>query len=103
MEASGAIDPMEGICLFLWSDAPATTKPLTRTRARAVHIPIDRSVYAAAGKWTGEGPSLGSETLDGGEKRKLARACGSDQHLLSGAAGNRTRRIKWLELRKYWI
>jgi hypothetical protein len=25
-------------------------------------------VYAAAGKWTGEGSSLGSETLDGGEK-----------------------------------
>jgi hypothetical protein len=31
-------------------------------------------VYAAAGEWTGEGPSLGSETLDGGEKRKLAKA-----------------------------
>jgi hypothetical protein len=45
MEASEAIDPMEGICLFLWSDALPTTRPLTRTRAlllRAVRTPIDR-------------------------------------------------------------
>jgi hypothetical protein len=26
MEASGAIDPMEGIWLFLWSDALPTTR-----------------------------------------------------------------------------
>ncbi|MDT5201602.1 MAG: hypothetical protein QOH34_3124 [Mycobacterium sp.] len=38
-----------------------------------------------------------------GEKRKLARACGSDQHLLGGAAGNRTRRINQRELRKRGI
>jgi hypothetical protein len=71
MEAFGAIDPMEGIWLFLWSDALPTTRPLKRTRAlllRAARKLIDRSVYAAAGNWTGEGSSLGSETLDGGEK-----------------------------------
>jgi hypothetical protein len=38
-----------------------------------------------------------------GEKRKLARACGSDQYLLGGAAGNRTRRINQRELRKRGI
>jgi hypothetical protein len=60
---------MEGIWLFLWSDALPTTRSLKRTRAlllRAVRTPIDRSVYAAAGKWTGEGSSLGSTR--GGEK-----------------------------------
>src|ERR1700722_18884891 len=36
-------------------------------------------------------------------KRKLAKACGLDQLLLGGAAGNRTRRIKRRELRKCWI
>jgi hypothetical protein len=30
-------------------------------------------------------------------------ACGSDQLLLGGAAGNRTRRIKRGDLRKCWI
>jgi hypothetical protein len=96
MEASGAIAPMEGIWLFLWSDALATTRPLTRTRA----LLFPRRPYTnrpfgvcGGGKWTGEGPSLGSETLDGGEKRKLARVYGPDQHFLCGAAGNRTRSI----------
>jgi hypothetical protein len=36
-------------------------------------------------------------------KKKLAKAFDLDQLLLSGAAGNRTRRIKRRELRKCWI
>jgi hypothetical protein len=32
MEASGAIAPMEGIWLFLWSDALPTTRSLERIR-----------------------------------------------------------------------
>jgi hypothetical protein len=61
------------------SQQPGLSRSQGLYSSHAVHIPIDRSVYAAAGKWTGEGPSLGSETVDGGEKRKLAKAFGPDQ------------------------
>ena len=50
MEASGPIDPMEGIWLFLWSDALPTTRSPERIRAsllRAVRTPIDRLLSAA--------------------------------------------------------
>jgi hypothetical protein len=38
MEASGAIDPMEGIWLFLWGDALSTSRSFKRTGC----TPIDR-------------------------------------------------------------
>jgi hypothetical protein len=60
MEASGAIDPMEGIWLFLRGDALPTTRSLKRTRALhldAVRTPIDRLVYGLPGSST-DGPAV---------------------------------------------
>jgi hypothetical protein len=52
MEAYEAIAQMEGIWLFLWSDALPTARSLKSTRAlllRAARTPIDHLLPAAEG------------------------------------------------------